>query len=99
MVPFNNVTDPYILIRASSIVGLLSNFKYRFRHSKNFLNLIFILLLILGFPFISEKNAFAFYRTNSKTFVEKLKKQDIQFLRDYMKNSLTPYLLKNFFKL
>src|SRR5881409_3133638 len=46
MVPFDNVTDPYILIRASSIVGLLSNSRYRSRHSKNFSNPVFILLIL-----------------------------------------------------
>jgi hypothetical protein len=83
MIPFDNVTDPYILIRASSIVGLLSKSRYRSRHSKNFSNPVFILLLILGFPFISEKNAFAFCRSNSKTFVEKLKERGIFKFADF----------------
>src|SRR6184192_303379 len=43
MVLFDNVTDPYILIRASSIVVLLSNSRYRSRHSKNFSNPVFIM--------------------------------------------------------
>ena len=73
--PFDNVTDPYILIRASLIVGLLSNSRYRSRHFKNFSNPVFILLLILGFLFISEKNAVASCKANSKTFVEKLKER------------------------
>jgi len=83
MAPFDKITDPYILIRVSSIVGLLSNSRYRSRHSKNFSNPVFILLLILGFLFISEKNAVASYRANSKTFVEKLKERGVFKFADF----------------
>jgi len=39
--------------------------------------------LILGFLFISEKNAVASCRANSKTFVEKLKEQGVFKFADF----------------
>jgi hypothetical protein len=73
MAPFSNVTDPYIFIRASLIVTGLSNDSiYRSKQSGNFLNAVFILLLILGLSFTPEKNVFAFCKENLKSFAEKL---------------------------
>ena len=72
MVPFDNVTDPYILIQASSIVGLLSNSRYKSRQSKNWLKPLCILSFISVFTFILSKNVLKFCKENSKSFVENL---------------------------